>query len=168
MPRPRTPDNVLQLNGSGKHNAGRLAARKNQPRDKRPVGPCPAYLTDPEKKAWRDLVRDAIPGVLFRSDRVAMESGAKLVAKMRDQAVSDDARRTAMVRKIDECDFTDPLSVQGVFYDLMSYTTGVTKYNSSDQSNLRALLGQFGMLPADRSKIICDDGGKSDNPFADD
>ena len=164
--RPRTPTNILKLTGSGRVNRSRIEKqRAGEPQDHRPLGRCPPGLTKEEQTAFRELSRRSIPGVLTYADGIAVEAAAKLLAKMRSQSVDDDVRKTQLIGEIDACDFTDPAEVQRMFYRLVMFMFGVQRWNASDMANLRALLGQFGMMPAERSKLNIDQGKKDTNPF---
>ena len=83
MPTVRKPDNVLRLSGAKKRNPGRYKARGNSPVDQRGIGQCPSFLTDTQKQAWKELIRND-PGVLRRSDRIAVEMSARLMAQIRE------------------------------------------------------------------------------------
>ena len=82
MPTPRKPDNVLRLTGAKKRNPARYRSRGKPPVDQRCIGCCPGFLTDAQKTAWRELVKND-PGVLQRSDRIAVEMTARLMAEIR-------------------------------------------------------------------------------------
>jgi hypothetical protein len=82
MPQPRNPTNILHLSGAKKRNPGRYGGRGKQPIDQRGIGRCPAFLTEAEKGAWRELVTND-PGVLQRADRIAVEMTARLMAEIR-------------------------------------------------------------------------------------
>lgn len=91
MSRPRTPTNVLELKGVGNKNPQRLRERKDEPKETRDIGPVPVGLSKAQKQAWDDLIDCAIPGVLGKADRPALETAAKLMAAMRaDEATSAD------------------------------------------------------------------------------
>ncbi len=123
MANPRVPTNVKILRGTDKQHPGRLNV--HEPKDDRPIGDAPESLNDAERRAWNEIVSCAIPGVLFRADRIAVESAARLVAKMR-----------------------------------------ASNALAADYSNLRGLLSQMAMTPADRSKIIVPPEVKKENPFS--
>lgn len=164
----RVPTNVHKLTGSGKHNRARIAKqRAGEPMDDRPLGKCPPGLTADEKRAFREISRRCIPGVLTYADGVAVEAAAKLLAKMRAQTVVDDVRKTELIADINATDFFDPAEVQRVMLRMVRFIFSTPTWNASDMANFRALLGQFGMMPADRSKISLPTKEKETNPFAD-
>lgn len=67
MPR-RTPTAILDARGSFINHPGRK--RPNEPFTNRPIGPPPNFLKPAEKKVWKQLVKQALPGVLMESDRL--------------------------------------------------------------------------------------------------
>ncbi len=102
MPQPRKPTNVLHLSGAKKRNPGRYKGRGKQPIDQRGIGRCPTFLTDAEKDAWRELVTND-PGVLQRSDRIAVEMTARLMAEIRvgaDVTAAKQALLASMLHKL--------------------------------------------------------------------
>lgn len=113
--RPRTPTNILKLNGSAKRHPERMKERENEPVNTQPIGEPPEFLTDVEKSAFNEIVNISITGVLGQADRISVERAAVLLCKCR-----------------------------GLSDAPASY---------SEQAQLYKYLGQFGMLPADRSKI---------------
>jgi len=164
MPGIRKPTNVLNLQGTA--NTTRMKARSNEPKDTRDIGECPKYLNRAERKAWKQIVDDCIPGVLTRADTLAVESLSKIVARMRAESTAEDVRRAVIMEKVENLDPTDGESIRQMFIDVIKYRTDVRTYNGADQSNLKSLLGQLAMLPADRSKVILNKKDKS-NPFED-
>lgn len=80
MARPRTPTNVLELNGAYKNHPERRAERENEPEPKAGIGPAPSRFTPVEAEAWDYLVGIAPPGVLGDSDRAHLEITARLLA----------------------------------------------------------------------------------------
>lgn len=126
MARPRKPTNVLRLKGADRVHPERMREREGEPENVCPIGGPPEWLDEDERKAWGDIVGQAIPGVLGGADTVSMEVAAMLLAKFR-----------------------------------RGENTG------PELSQLIKLLSQFGMTPADRSKINLP-GKKKKNAFADD
>ncbi len=84
MARPRTPTNILKLRGADKVNPGRLKARENEPVNKNPIGKPPRFLSTVEKKAFNELVKFSIDGVLGEADRIGVEMAARLLVKCRN------------------------------------------------------------------------------------
>ena len=80
MARPRTPTNVLAMKGAFKKNPNRT---RTDPLTPGPIGRAPAWLSDDEKKIWREVVRIAPAGVLTRSDRIALEELVSLIHERR-------------------------------------------------------------------------------------
>ena len=101
MPTPRKPANILSINGAQKRNPGRLKARGKQTEDQRSIGRAPSGLTDAQRAAWRELVRND-PGVLTKADRIAVEMTARLMAEIRagDTQASKQALLTQMLHKL--------------------------------------------------------------------
>jgi phage terminase small subunit len=83
MARPRTPTNVHVLRGTGKVHPERMRERKNEPKEDRQIGDIPEYLAEDEKKAWREIVTNVIPGVLGQADRNSVELASVLMAAFR-------------------------------------------------------------------------------------
>lgn len=83
MPRNKTPDNVLKLRGADKKDPQRMRERGEPPKDDRALGRVPSHLNAEEKAAWREIVSSAPPGLLQRSDRVAVEIAARLLITCR-------------------------------------------------------------------------------------
>jgi phage terminase small subunit len=79
--RPRTPTSILDAKGAFIHDPQR--ARPAEPNDDSKLGGPPKYLTDVEKKVWRELARQILPGVAKRSDRTAFETLVRLATKQR-------------------------------------------------------------------------------------
>lgn len=77
--RTRTPTAILDAKGSfiGKPSRRRAA----EPTTDRPLGNPPTALSKDEKKVWRDLAKQALPGVLFESDRLMFAVLVRLAAK---------------------------------------------------------------------------------------
>ncbi|MDA9982486.1 hypothetical protein N9H39_07065 [Gammaproteobacteria bacterium] len=102
MPRPRKPSNILELTGAKRRNRKRYANRGKTATDNRPVGRAPAHLTADQKQAWREIVKSAPPGVLQKSDRIAVESVAMLLTQIRagDTQAAKVALLTMMLNKM--------------------------------------------------------------------
>ncbi|MDA9981517.1 hypothetical protein N9H39_02025 [Gammaproteobacteria bacterium] len=84
MANPRKPSNILRLTGAKRKNPGRYKGRGKTATDNRPVGRCPSFLTEPQKVAWKELVANSAPGVLLRSDRIAIELTVRLLVQVRE------------------------------------------------------------------------------------
>lgn len=83
MGRPKKPKNVILLSGGYKKHPERLRAREGEPEDDRPLGDCPEHLTPSQRQCWHEIATHAIPGVLGKSDGLAVEIAAGLFAKLR-------------------------------------------------------------------------------------
>ena len=125
MGRPRLPTNVHKLKGTGKVHPERMREREGEPEDNRELGEPPEWLGEDGKQAWREIVDNAIPGVLKKADGTAVSLAADSLAKVWAGSAS-----------------------------------------TAEKGLLVKLLSQFGMTPADRSKINMGKSGES-NPFAD-
>jgi hypothetical protein len=68
MGRSRTPTPILEGRGGFITHKNRL--RPNEPTQDSPIGNAPASMSKPEKKQWRELVKQCCPGVLKESDRL--------------------------------------------------------------------------------------------------
>ena len=103
MPNHRKSDNILQLTGAKRRNRKRYADRGNAPVDNRGIGRCPAFLTGSQKVAWKELVKNSPPGVLQRSDRIAVEMVARLMVQIREgdgATAATQAVLTSMLQKL--------------------------------------------------------------------
>jgi len=89
MPNIRKPTNVLKLNGSLKHNAGRLADRKNEPAHNGEIGNAPESLTPEELECWNYIIEISYPGVLCYADRIVVEALARTLALSRSTTEID-------------------------------------------------------------------------------
>ena len=77
----RTPTAVLDARGS-KH-LKYAADRSAEPTCDRPLGPPSSWLSLEEKKVWRSVAKQVLPGVVTHSDRDAFEMLVRLTYKMR-------------------------------------------------------------------------------------
>ena len=95
MGRPRKPSNVLDMNGSARRNPGRMRAqgRDTEPTDIPEIGDPPEWLTGDQSRAWKYIVRKCAAGVLKESDEIAVEIGARLLAKMWSGDIPDQQLR---------------------------------------------------------------------------
>jgi hypothetical protein len=124
--RPALPKNVHKIKGTAKKHPERMRARENEPENTNPLGEPPKHLTRPERSAWDEISRQAIEGVLGEADRIAVELAACLLVKMRGQKIIVDPK-TGKRKK--------------------------TRPGPQDHNQFFKYLSQFGMLPADRSKL---------------
>ena len=101
MPYPRTPTNVLRLNGSGKAHSARLKARENEVKDARHVKELRARI-DTERKAYNVLVGASVPGVLGLSDSPTVWLACKLMVRIDsgNYTTSDAAQFKALLMQL--------------------------------------------------------------------
>ncbi len=77
MPAIRKPTNVLELNGSAKHDPKRMLERGDEPQNEKDIGKPPSYLSKDEKRWYNTLVKESITGVLGAQDRFVVAECAK-------------------------------------------------------------------------------------------
>jgi len=82
MGRPKTPTNILEMRGAFKKNPKRR--RPGEPKPTKPLGNPPGRLGPDVKKAWREIDRHCVPGVLTAMDRVTLELLATALARIRE------------------------------------------------------------------------------------
>jgi hypothetical protein len=82
-----------------------MEARRHEPKDPEGIGKMPKDLDDYEKIAWKNIVNEAIPGVLRRADRQAVKIAAKLLAKS-DQNKDTQADRNQLIRLLGQFGMT--------------------------------------------------------------
>jgi phage terminase small subunit len=80
MARNRTPTAILDAKGAFIINPQR--ARENEPTSGRPIGPPPKCLSSDEKKVWKLLVKQSLPGVLMESDTTLFMLLVRLTTKL--------------------------------------------------------------------------------------
>jgi len=80
MGRNRVPTSILEARGSFEQNPQR---RRKDPTVRGGLGRCPDFLKPDEKQAWREIVKQVPERVLAVSDRILVETTARLVAKQR-------------------------------------------------------------------------------------
>jgi hypothetical protein len=79
MARPRTPTAILDAKGSF---IGKPSRRRDaEPTTDRPLGSPPKWMSTDEKKVWKELAKQALPGVVFESDRLMFSVLVSLAAK---------------------------------------------------------------------------------------
>lgn len=87
MPRPRKPTALALIDGSAKHDPQRFRDRMNAPDPAPGLGRPPTHLSKEEKKAWKEIEKQAAPGVLTISDRLHVEQLCRLIARSRAPSV---------------------------------------------------------------------------------
>lgn len=81
--RPRTPSNVLEMRGAFAKNPKRAAERVGEPEPNGAIGAPPNHLKEAAAECWTEIVSLTAPGVLCRSDRLAVEMAANILAQLR-------------------------------------------------------------------------------------
>ncbi len=81
MARPRKPTAVLQLKGAFNKDPQRQRDAEPVPTDD--IGDPPSHFDVLKVKAWHEVVSIAPPGVLFNSDRLALEMFVCLLVEFR-------------------------------------------------------------------------------------
>jgi hypothetical protein len=95
MSRPFQPAAVSDANGYFLQHPERK--RPNEPTTSKPLGPAPKWLSKEERKVWKDLAKQCLPGVLMFSDRLAFEMLVVLTTSFRARAPMLAAERLLMV-----------------------------------------------------------------------
>jgi phage terminase small subunit len=98
MARPRTATQILELKGAFKKHPERKRDRANEPKHSDPFPKqAPKYLTDEQKKTWRQLVKQVPAGVLSGADITAVELPAILLAEFRTNPLDMPTSRIALM-----------------------------------------------------------------------
>ena len=103
MPTPRKSLSELVASGTLQKNLGRYQSRiAAVPTITYPPGRAPGHFTAPERAAWAEILRTAPPGLLMRSDRIALEILVKLLLRAREPnpKPSDFNALTALMAKL--------------------------------------------------------------------
>ena len=85
MAKPRTPTNVLELRGAFKKDPKRGAARVDEPEATDDIGDPPEWFSPEADACWREIVALAHAGTLSQADRLVVEHGSQLLAKLRGE-----------------------------------------------------------------------------------
>ena len=80
MSRNFTPTSILDAKGAFIRHPER--SRPNEPQSDRPLGSPPKGMSDEEKKIWKQLAKECLPGVVKQSDRTAFTLLVKLATKL--------------------------------------------------------------------------------------
>ena len=80
----KSANNPTEISKRGGRRPGAGRKPKAHPDAGRPVGAPPAAFSGDAKRAWRDLVKSAAPGRLWRHHRTWLEGTAQLLARLRD------------------------------------------------------------------------------------
>jgi len=81
--RPRTPTKILDLKGSYKTHPERKQERAAEPKPRADRVTPPKYLSKDHKACWREIIKQAPPGVYTNMDRQALEVTCVLLDKFR-------------------------------------------------------------------------------------
>lgn len=93
MPRHKQPEEVARLKGATRTHPDRY---RNRPaKNEHELGRAPAYLRKDAKRAWNELVKWSLPGVLTAAERPTLELFANLLADFRDAPSEFPAQKMA-------------------------------------------------------------------------
>jgi hypothetical protein len=74
---------LLEASGAFRHHPQRRASRLGEPMPAGPLGDPPDWLNQKERVCWAELVDGALPGVLAKSDRIALAAMSVLYASIK-------------------------------------------------------------------------------------
>ena len=140
-------------------NPGKRAINKREPKPKREIPSCPAYLSDVGKVAWGRLgvLLDRM-GVLTEADGPALERLCDCYAEILEcrQLIKEQGRTYSSIRGIG--DENSPIEQV-----LMKANPAVAMLADADR-RFKSYLVEFGLTPAARSKVHAapDDNNKKD------
>lgn len=83
MPAHRKPISILSASGATAKNPQRFRERMDEPVPTSKLGAPPKHLPDAVKSAWKEIVKQAAPGTLFNTDRIALEVAATMLVRFR-------------------------------------------------------------------------------------
>lgn len=89
MSRPRTPTAILEQKGAFRKDPQRKEARKSEPRPTGELGDAPEHLSEAQKAIWAELSGICPPKVLTNADRWTVEIAVRLMAKVRDDSITN-------------------------------------------------------------------------------
>jgi hypothetical protein len=88
MPTPRKTLEELAASGTLGKNLGRYRNRlETHVASATPIGRAPSHLNSADRAIWAEITRTSAPGLLQKTDRLAVEALVRLVGKMRAQDV---------------------------------------------------------------------------------
>jgi hypothetical protein len=93
MTRPRTPTSILEARGAFDKNPNRR--RESEPKAEGEIGNPPVRFSVAEIAAWDEIVSCCASGVLCKSDRIAVEIAAVLLAAFRSDPMGLPAAKVA-------------------------------------------------------------------------
>lgn len=82
MGRNFTPTAILDARGAFLQGANPARKRPNEPRTDKPLGSPPSWMSKEEKKVWKELAKQALPGVLMQSDRLQFSLLVRIATKL--------------------------------------------------------------------------------------
>jgi phage terminase small subunit len=98
------------MSGTLQDHPGRYKDRANEPTNLDELGRAPTYMSDEEKKIWKELAGNVTPGWLTRADRHTVELTVTLIAELRARTIDKPGRTslTALLSKLgmNPCDRT--------------------------------------------------------------
>jgi phage terminase small subunit len=97
MGRNPTPTAILDARGGFINRPSRERPDEPSTAGRRPLGPPPSYLSAEEKKVWKRLAKEMLPGVAFASDRTAFELLTRLTAKLRAGQMSKSSDMATLI-----------------------------------------------------------------------
>lgn len=155
--RPPKPTHLKVVSG----NPGKRAINKREPKPKREIPSCPAYLSDVGKVSWGRLsvLLDRI-GVLTEADGLALERLCDCYAEILEcrDLIARDGRTYSSIRGIG--DENSPIEQV-----LMKANPAVAMLADADR-RFKSYLVEFGLTPAARSKVQTKpDGDKQKDPL---
>lgn len=83
MPKPRKSTAILEASGAFDKNPQRAENRGVDAVNNQPVRACPEYFNEKERQCYAQILEDAAPGALKKSDSLYVENFARLQALMR-------------------------------------------------------------------------------------
>uniref|UniRef100_C5CJP3 Phage terminase, small subunit, P27 family n=1 Tax=Variovorax paradoxus (strain S110) TaxID=543728 RepID=C5CJP3_VARPS len=156
--RPPKPTHLKVVSG----NPGKRALNKREPKPKREVPSCPAYLSDVGKVAWGRLgvLLDRM-GVLTEADGPALERLCDCYSEILEcrELIKEHGRTYSTIRGIGD----ERSPVEQV---LMKANPAVAMLADADR-RFKSYLVEFGLTPAARSKVnAAPDDDKKKDPLA--
>lgn len=167
MGRLKKPSNILEASGAFKKHPERRKEREGELTDDRALGRAPAHLTPDQKKCWKELANNAVPGTLAKSDRAILECAAVLLDRARKQSGGDEIRRKLLFDEIRDADLAEPEELRHVLISVVQFADQRKEFKSADQSNLTSLLARCGFSPSDRARVQGVGGGKKESGILD-
>lgn len=97
MPKPRKSAAEAERTGAWKKHPER---RRTEPKPSGALGEPPAWLTEPERDAWNELVGEAHKDVLTAGDRTILALAAEMLADFKVNRVNWTAAQRAQLRYV--------------------------------------------------------------------